>query len=166
MGKKKSAHVSDATPALKILRESGVSYDVLEYEHSATMEHGYALDTVSILGLDPGVVFKTLLVEVDGMPAVGVVPASGRLNLKAIAKAVGGKSAVMMDPSKAEKLTGYVTGGISPLGQRHRYRTVIDESAQALEHMCISGGKRTLSVLVSPANLVELCAGSFAPIGT
>lgn len=156
----------DGTPALKILRESGVEYEVIEYEHSASMEHGYALDTVSVLGLDPDVVFKTLLVEVDGSPAVGVVPASGRLSLKAIAKALGGKAATMMDPAKAEKLTGYVTGGISPLGQRNRYPTVIDESSRVHDRICISGGKRTLSVLVSPTDLAALCSARFAAIRT
>lgn len=156
----------DGTPALKILRESGVEYEVIEYEHSASMEHGYALDTVSVLGLDPDVVFKTLLVEVDGSPAVGVVPASGRLSLKAIAKALGGKAATMMNPAKAEKLTGYVTGGISPLGQRNRYPTVIDESSRVHDRICISGGKRTLSVLVSPTDLADLCSARFAAIRT
>lgn len=160
---KKSSHQS-GTPALQILDAAGVDYQLVEYEHSDVMDHGYALDTVEVLGLDPATVFKTLLAEVDGKPAVGIVPADSRLGLKALAKAVGGKNAQMMDPSKAEKLTGYVTGGISPLGQKRLFPTVIDATAQALDSMIVSGGKRTLSVSLAPADLAALTKATFAEI--
>lgn len=153
-----------ATAALEVLTKSGTEFELIEYEHSEVMERGFALDTVAVLGLDPATVFKTLLAEVDGKPAVAVVPASGSLNLKSLAKAAGGKHAEMMDPAKAQRITGYITGGISPLGQRQLYPTFIDESARALDKMSVSGGKRSLSVSLAPADLATLTKGVFAPI--
>lgn len=157
-----SAQVS--TQALVHLAQAGIDYEVIEYEHSMTMDHGYALDTAAVLGVDPDSVFKTLLVEADGKPAVAVIPASRMLNLKRIAKAVGAKSAHMMDPSKAERLTGYVTGGISPIGQKTSSPTVIDEDALIADHILVSGGKRTLSVSVAPEDLAQVTGASFAAI--
>ncbi|MCI6573895.1 MAG: Cys-tRNA(Pro) deacylase [Actinomycetaceae bacterium] len=172
MGKKKrdakNAHRTSAaagsTAALQALNAAQVAYELIEYEHSDVMEHGFALDTVAVLGLDPDTVFKTLMVEADGRPAVGIVPASHQLNLKSLAKALGAKHAAMMDPAKAERLTGYIRGGISPIGQRTLYPTVIDAAAQLLSTMIISGGKRSLSVALAPADLATLVHASFAPI--
>lgn len=167
MSKKKSGKAGKAigaTAALQALNAAGTPYELIEYEHSDVMEQGFALDTVNVLGLDPATVFKTLMVEADGKPAIGIVPASHHLNLKAIAKALGAKHAEMMDPAKAERLTGYIRGGISPLGQRHAYRTVIDAGAQELPTMIISGGKRSLSVRLAPSHLAQLTRGQFAPI--
>ncbi|MDO5061425.1 MAG: Cys-tRNA(Pro) deacylase [Actinomycetaceae bacterium] len=164
MAKKAKKPAQSGTPALQVLQESAIEYELFEYEHSATMEHGYARDTASVLGIAPEAVFKTLLVEADGQPAVGIVPASNLLNLKRIAKALGAKSAQMMDPAKAERLTGYVTGGISPLGQRKLYPTVIDETALLLDQILISGGKRTLSVKLRPADLAAVIKARFADI--
>lgn len=164
MAKKSSKKNQSGTQALRVLEASGFPYELLEYEHSMTMDKGYALDTASVLGIDPEAVFKTLMVEVDGSPAVGVVQADRLLNLKSIAKALGGKAAKMMDPAKAERLTGYVTGGISPLGQKTLYPTVIDEDALLLETMLVSGGKRSLSLKVAPTDLANLVGAIFAPI--
>lgn len=165
MAKKASQHQS-GTAALRVLDSAKIPYTLYEYEHSSTMAKGYALDTATVLDVDPETVFKTLMVEVDGRPAVGVVPASGQLNLKSIARALGAKSAKMMDRAKAERLTGYVAGGISPLGQRSLYPTVIDNSAQVREAMLVSGGKRSLSVKLSAADLAKVTGAFFAPIST
>lgn len=163
--KKASKQGRSGTPALRVLEESGVEFDLFEYEHSRIMERGYALDTARVLGVDPQAVFKTLMVEADGKPAVGIVQADRLLNLKQIARALGAKHAQMMDPSKAERLTGYVTGGISPLGQRTPARTVIDADAELRDYLVISGGKRTLSIRLAPADLADLTKAIFAPIG-
>ena len=155
---------SGATPALRELHRATITYELLEYEHSASMDHGFALDTVEVLHLDPRTVFKTLLVEADGKPVVAVVPADSHLNMKSLAKAMGAKRAEMMNADKAERLTGYITGGISPIGQRKRFPTVIDSSAQHLDRMIVSGGKRSLSVALAPQDLVRLIGAGFAPI--
>ncbi|WP_124055409.1 Cys-tRNA(Pro) deacylase [Arcanobacterium ihumii] len=162
--KKKSTHLG--TPALRALNDAGVEYELFEYEHSPVMDHGYALDTSAVLGIEPQYIFKTLLTECDGESVVAVVPASSQLNLKALAKAADAKAASMMDPSKAEKITGYVTGGISPLGQRSTLRTFIDESALELDMILVSGGKRNLSVRLGAQDLAEAINAQFAIIQT
>lgn len=164
MAKKDKKHTQSGTQALQVLAEAHVDYELFEYEHSATMEHGYALDTAAVLGVDPEAVFKTLMVEADGKPAVGVVQAARMLNLKRMAKALGAKSAQMMNPAKAERLTGYVTGGISPLGQKTLYPTVIDEDALLVGAMLVSGGKRSLSIRIRPEDLATVIQAHFAPI--
>lgn len=153
-----------STRAIEALTDAGAEFELIEYEHSPTMDRGYALDTVDVLGLDPNEVFKTLLAEADGKPVVAVVPASARLSLKALARACSAKSAIMMDPAKAERLTGYVTGGISPLGQHKQLPTFIDKSALELPRICVSGGKRTLSVLITPQALASVTNAEFANI--
>lgn len=165
MARKKSTKQGRAgTPALQVLDEHGIECEIFEYEHSRVMEQGYALDTARVLGVDPEGVFKTLMVEADGKPAVGIVQADRLLNLKQIARALGAKQAQMMDPAKAERLTGYVTGGISPLGQRTPARTVIDADAQVRDYLVVSGGKRSLSVRIAPSDLARLTDAIFAPI--
>ena len=116
------------------------------------------------MGVDPARVFKTLLAEVDGTLTVVVVPVSASLDLKALAAAVGGKRARMSDPRAAERATGYVAGGISPLGQRKRLPTVIDESAEGFETIYCSAGRRGLEVELAPADLVRLTGARLAPI--
>ncbi|MGV9182299.1 Cys-tRNA(Pro) deacylase [Arcanobacterium canis] len=160
MSKKKNG----GTPAIDVLVNTSTPHEVFEYTHSRQMSDGYALDTAQILGVDPATVFKTLLALVDGKPTVAVVPANHRLNLKSLAKATHGKRAEMMDPAVAERLTGYVTGGISPLGQHKKLPTVIDADAQELPQMIVSGGKRSISVAVAPADLASLTQATFAPI--
>lgn len=114
--------------------------------------------------MDPAKVFKTLLVDVDGSLAVGVVPVNGNLDLKSIAAALGGKKAAMADPAAAQRRTGYVLGGISPLGQRQASPTVIDASALQLESMLVSGGRRGLDIELAPADLIRLTRAVTAPI--
>ena len=109
--------------------------------------------------------FKTLLASVDGRLVVGIVPVSGQLDLKAVAAAVGGKKATMADPAAAERATGYVVGGISPVGQKRAHPTVLDDSAMALETVYVSGGRRGLDLGLSPADLVRVTGATVAPIG-
>ena len=108
--------------------------------------------------------FKTLVAEVDGTLTVGIVPVTATLDLKALAGAVGGKRARMADITAAERATGYVAGGISPLGQRKRLRTVVDSSAQEMDTMFCSGGRRGLEIELAPADLARLTGATFAPI--
>lgn len=134
------------------------------YSHDPSAA-SYGTEAAEALGMDPARVFKTLMVEVEGRLAVGVVPVSGTLDLKAFAAALGSKKAAMADPAAAERRTGYVLGGISPLGQRQSSPTVIDVSALALETMLVSAGKRGLDLEVAPADLIRLMAAITAPIG-
>ncbi len=133
-----------------------------------TYEHGsgaaYGPEAAEVLGQDPARVFKTLVAEVDGTLTVGVVPVSSMLDLKALAAAVGGKRAKMAEISDAERATGYVAGGISPLGQRKRLATVVDASAQEFPTMFCSAGRRGLEVELAPADLARLTGARFAPI--
>lgn len=124
------------------------------------------MEAAEALGIAPEKVFKTLMVEVEGRLAVGVVPVSGNLDLKAFAMALGAKKASMADPAAAERRTGYVLGGISPLGQRQSSPTVVDVSALDLGTMLVSGGKRGLDVELAPADLIRLTAAVTAAIGT
>jgi Cys-tRNA(Pro)/Cys-tRNA(Cys) deacylase len=117
------------------------------------------------MGVAPERVFKTLLADVDGKLTVAVVPVSGSLDLKALASAVGGKKAAMADPAAAERSTGYVLGGISPLGQRKALRTVIDESALEFDSVFCSGGRRGFEIELAPADLVRLTSAVTASIG-
>ena len=153
------------TPALVALQRAGVAHTIHAYEHDPAAE-SYGLEAAQALGLDPACVFKTLLAEVDGAPTVGIVPVSGQLDLKALASARGGKRARMMEVAAAERLTGYVAGGISPLGQRKALPTVVDASAQAMPTIYVSGGQRGLDIGLAPADLVSLTGATYAPIST
>ena len=126
--------------------------------------HGYGGVAAAALGVDPARVLKTLVTRVDGALTVAVVPVSGSLDLKALAAAAGGRKAVMADPPDAERATGYVRGGISPLGQRRALPTVVDESALALGTVLVSAGRRGLQVELAPADLVRLTRARTAPI--
>lgn len=158
-------HASQGTPAIAALTAAGVSFVAHPYSHDPAAA-SYGLEAAEVLGVDPARVFKTLMVDVDGRLAVGVVPVSGNLDLKAVAAALGGKKAAMADPAAAERRTGYVLGGISPLGQRQPSPTVIDESALDLETMLVSGGRRGLDLELSPADLIRLTGARTARIGT
>ncbi len=155
------------TPALDILTAAGVAFAVHEYDHTASDHFGD--ETVAALGVTPERVFKTLIASIttSGKPelVVGIVPVSGQMDLKALAAAVGAKRADMADPAAAQRSSGYVVGGISPLGQRTRLRTVVDASAMTYETVLVSGGRRGLQVELAPADLVLLTDGQVAEIG-
>lgn len=153
-----------ATPATVVLTRAGVAFTTHTYEHDPGAA-SYGHEAAEVLGLPPAQVFKTLLAEVDGRLTVAVVPVTGSLDLKALAAAVGGKRASMADPRLAERTTGYVVGGISPLGQRKSLPTVVDASAQAYDTVYVSGGRRGFDLGLAPADLVRLTAGSYAAIG-
>lgn len=149
------------TPAIKLLEKAGITHRVVSYDHDPAAS-SYGLEAVDALGLDAGTVFKTLLAAVDGdETVVAVVPVANQLDLKALAKSAGGKKAAMADPESAKRLTGYVLGGISPLGQRKRLRTFIDRSAEDLDEIHVSGGRRGLEIAIAPAALAELLSATF-----
>jgi Cys-tRNA(Pro)/Cys-tRNA(Cys) deacylase len=152
------------TPATALLAERGVAHRVHAYEHGTGAAYGP--EAARALGLDPARVFKTLVADVDGALTVGIVPVGGSLDLKALAAAVGGKRARMAEVAAAERATGYVAGGISPLGQRRRLRTVLDSSAADLPTLFCSGGRRGLEVELAPADLVRLTGALVARIAT
>jgi Cys-tRNA(Pro)/Cys-tRNA(Cys) deacylase len=154
---------SGGTPATVALTRAGVEFTVRDYEHDPRAA-SYGLEAAEALGVDAARVFKTLMAEVDGRLVVGVVPVTGHLDLKALARAVGGRKAQMADPAAAERATGYVVGGISPVGQKRPHPTVVDESA--LEHptVLVSGGRRGLDVELSPTDLVSVTDATTAPV--
>lgn len=151
------------TPATAALTRAGVAFTQHSYEHDAAAA-SYGLEAAEVLGLEPERVFKTLFTVVDGRLVVGVVPVSGQLDLKALAAAVGGKKATMADPADAERATGYVVGGISPVGQRRPHRTVLDESALGFDTVYVSGGRRGLDLGLSPVDLVRVTDATVAAI--
>ncbi len=153
------------TPALVALQRSGVDFSVHAYEHDPAAE-SFGMEAAQALGLDPATVFKTLLAEVDGAAVVAIVPVTGQLDLKALAAARGGKRARMMEVAVAERMTGYVAGGISPLGQRKALPTVIDASARALPTVYVSGGQRGVDIGIAPTDLVHLTSATYAPIAS
>ncbi|MFF2369565.1 Cys-tRNA(Pro) deacylase [Agromyces sp. NPDC058110] len=157
------ADASAGTPATLALTRAGVGFRVHAYEHDPRAA-AYGLEAAEKLGLDPDRVFKTLLASVDGSLAVAIVPVALHLDLKAFAQAVGGKRAEMADPAVAERKTGYVVGGISPIGQKTPLPTVLDESAILCETVYVSGGRRGLDLELAPDDLVAITSGSYAPI--
>jgi Cys-tRNA(Pro)/Cys-tRNA(Cys) deacylase len=159
----RAARGGAGTPATALLVKAGVAHRVLTYEHDPAAP-SYGLEAASALGVEPARVLKTLVAEVDGRLVVGVIPVDASLDLKALAAAVGGKRAAMADPAAAERATGYVVGGISPLGQRRRLDTVVDAAATGHETVLVSGGRRGLEVELAPADLVALTAARTAPI--
>lgn len=155
---------SGGTPATVALSASGAPFTVHAYEHDPRTA-SYGDEAADALGIDTTRVFKTLLADVDGTLTVAVVPVAGQLDLKALARAVGGRKAVMADPRAAERATGYVVGGISPLGQKRSHPTVVDETALAHPTIYVSAGRRGLEVELAPADLVRLTAAVTSPIG-
>lgn len=139
-------------------------FTVHAYEHDPASGLSYGDEAAAALGTSPERVFKTLVAEVDGTLTVAVVPVAGSLDLKALAAAAGGKRAAMADPAAAERSTGYVLGGISPLGQRKALPTVLDSSALAFATVFVSAGKRGLEVELAPADLRTLTSATAAPI--
>ncbi|HZM75917.1 MAG TPA: Cys-tRNA(Pro) deacylase [Candidatus Limnocylindrales bacterium] len=154
---------SQGTPATALLAKQKVAHTLHSYEVSADAPN-YGAVVAEAIGADPSRVFKTLVTDVDGALTVAIVPVTGDVDLKALATAAGGKRATMADRDVAERTTGYVRGGISPLGQRKRLPTVIDKSALDSDTIYVSAGKRGLQVQLAPADLVRLTAATVAPI--
>jgi Cys-tRNA(Pro)/Cys-tRNA(Cys) deacylase len=150
------------TPATALLTRQKIDHRLHSYQHGSGAAYGP--EAAELLGLDPARVFKTLVADVDGKLAVGIVPVSATLDLKALAAALGGRRARMAEVAAAERATGYVAGGISPLGQKKRLPTVLDASAEGLETVFCSAGRRGLEVELAPADLIRLTEGRFAAI--
>ncbi len=160
MAKQKAAAGTPATVALSAL---GLPFAAHPYEHDPAAP-SFGLEAAEALGVEPDRVFKTLLADTDLGLVVGVVPVTGMLDLKALAAAVGAKRAAMADPAVAERRTGYVVGGISPIGQKTRHVTVVDETAQLFDTVFVSGGKRGFDIELAPADLLTATAATYAPI--
>lgn len=154
---------STATPATVALTAVAIPFTAHTYAHDPAVTN-FGLEAASALGLDPDRVFKTLLADVDGRLVVGIVPVTGKLDLKALASAVGGKKATMADAAVAERKTGYVVGGISPIGQKNRHDTVIDETAELFDTIYVSGGRRGFDIELSPADLIAVTSAHVADI--
>ena len=151
------------TAATELLTRQRIAHTVHSYEHDP--RHGsYGAEAGAALGVEPGRVFKTLIADVDGGLTVGVVPVTSQLDLKALAAAVGGKKAAMADVIAAERATGYVAGGISPLGQRRRLPVVIDSSALEYPTVFCSAGRRGLEIELAPGDLVRAANATVARI--
>ncbi|MFF4228331.1 Cys-tRNA(Pro) deacylase [Streptomyces sp. NPDC001820] len=160
----KKSRKPGGTPATVALTAAGTAFTVHAYDHDPASP-SYGEEAAQALGVTPDRVFKTLVADVDGELTVAIVPVAGQLDLKALAAAVGAKRATMADPAAAERTTGYVRGGISPLGQRKPLRTVLDASASAHPTICVSAGRRGLEVELSPSDLATLTSAVLAPIG-
>ena len=141
------------TPAIVAAERAGIAFTVHEYPHNPKAA-SYGLEAAEKLGVDPARVFKTLVADVDGTLTVAIVPVEAQLDLKAL-----GKRVTMADPKLAERTTGYVAGGISPLGQRKQLPTVVDESAFGFETIHVSAGRRGLEIELSPADLLTVTGG-------
>ncbi|MCK2243919.1 MULTISPECIES: Cys-tRNA(Pro) deacylase [unclassified Crossiella] len=151
------------TPATALLVKQRIAHTLHSYEHDPRHD-SYGLEAAEALGIEPERVFKTLVAEVDGALAVGVVPVTAQLDLKALAAALGGKKAKMAAVPDAERATGYVAGGISPLGQKKRLPLVLDDSARGFETIFCSAGRRGLEVELAAADLATLTKAVLAPI--
>ena len=160
---KNSKTAGAGTPATVALTKAQVTFTTHAYEHDPAAA-SYGTEAAEAMGVPPVRVFKTLVADVDGKLTVAVVPVSGSLDLKALASAVGGKKAAMADPAAAERSSGYVLGGISPLGQRKPLRTVVDASALPFETVFCSAGRRGLEIELAPADLVRLTSATVAAI--
>ncbi|MDP3535523.1 Cys-tRNA(Pro) deacylase [Halomonas sp. M1] len=154
------------TPAINSAKRAGIVFQLHEYQHDAAAP-SYGQEAAEKLGVAVEQVFKTLVVKLDGKQlAVGIVPVSCQLGLKQIAKAAGAKKAAMAEPPEVERTTGYVLGGVSPLGQKKRLPTYIDASAQGFSTLYVSAGRRGLEIELSPNDLATLSQGCFAVLAT
>jgi len=147
--------MAKGTRAIQVLERSGAEYQIHEYvvEHDGA---SYGEVVAMALGVSPRRLFKTLVANVDGLPVVAIVPVSGQLALKKLARAAGGKHASMAEPADAQRLTGYVVGGISPLGQKRLMPTFVDSSVDDCETILVSAGRRGLQVELTPSDLIVL----------
>jgi Cys-tRNA(Pro)/Cys-tRNA(Cys) deacylase len=157
--------VATGTPATVLLTRAGVPFTLHPYPHDPRAD-GFGDEAAAALGVPPERIFKTLIASVDGTLVCAVVPVAGRLDLKALAAAVGAKRAELADPAAAARATGYVVGGISPLGQKSRLRVVLDSSASSFPTVYVSAGKRGLQVELAPEDLVRQAPAQLAAIAT
>lgn len=152
------------TPAIRAAERAGIAFEVLEYAHSRGAP-SYGLEAAAALGVPAARLFKTLIVQADANRlATALVPVSATLDLKAMADALGARRVALAAPESAERATGYVVGGISPLGQRRRLTTVIDRSVAGVARVYVSAGRRGLELALAPDDLIRLCGASLAPI--
>jgi Cys-tRNA(Pro)/Cys-tRNA(Cys) deacylase len=152
-----------STPATVALTSAGIPFTERAYAHDPA-NRNFGQEAADVLGVDPEQVFKTLMVDVDGRLVVAIVPVTGKLDLGALAAAVHGKRAVMADQSVAERKTGYLVGGISPLGQKSRHETVLDETAELFDTVFVSGGRRGFDIELAPSDLIAATSATVAAI--
>lgn len=145
------------------LENAGIAHTIHEYDRGGDL-HDFGREAADALGLDHDQVFKTLVVVADDELVVAIVPVSCQLSMKRVASAMGAKKATMCDPARAERSSGYIVGGISPIGQRKRLRTVIDETAELFDTVFVSGGKRGMDIGLAPADLIGVLEATVAPI--
>jgi Cys-tRNA(Pro)/Cys-tRNA(Cys) deacylase len=157
--------MATGTPATKLLTSAGVVYKAHEYAHDPNST-SFGLEAAEKLGVDPRRVFKTLIANVDEAFAVAIVPVSQQVSLKSLSRTLGAKRATMAEPTQAARLTGYVVGGISPLGQKRLLTTVIDQSARDFETILVSGGRRGFDIELAPGELAKLLSAVFAEIAS
>ncbi|HEX7662829.1 MAG TPA: Cys-tRNA(Pro) deacylase [Pseudonocardiaceae bacterium] len=158
---KKTAH--GGTPATVALTRADVQFELHPYDHDPRAS-SYGLEAANALGVDPARVFKTLMANLDGHLVVGIVPVAHQLDLKALARELGGSKAAMADVAAAERATGYVAGGISPVGQRRAHPTVLDSSALDHQTVYVSAGRRGLDLEIAPADLIRITSAKAGPI--
>jgi len=157
--------VATGTPATALLTRLGIAFMLHPYEHDPRAS-AYGEEAAAALGVDPARIFKTLVAAVDGRLSCAVVPVAGRLDLKAFAAALGGKRAVLAEPAAAARATGYVVGGISPIGQKGRLPVVVDESASGFATVYVSAGRRGLQAELAPDDLLRAASARYAAIST
>lgn len=167
MSKKKPQTPSIGTPAIQTLNRAGVAFNLHTFDASPSTL-GYGAAAAAALGVEPDRVFKTLMISLQGAQsptAVAIVPVTGHVSLKAVAHTLDAKRAELLDPTDAERLTGYVVGGISPFGQRRPSPTIIDRTALSWETIYVSAGRRDADVEVAPGDLIEILQATVADIG-
>lgn len=147
--------MSKTTPATQALSKAGIAFSLSTYDYDPNAER-VGLQAAEAMGVPADQVFKTLMAELDGKPICAIVPSDEEVNMKKLAAALGGKSAHMMKPPEAERLTGYKVGGISPLGQRKSVPTALDELAQLHDEIFINGGQRGLQIRIKPDDLAAV----------
>ncbi|WP_319530090.1 Cys-tRNA(Pro) deacylase [uncultured Cohaesibacter sp.] len=145
--------MSTTTPATQVLKKASIDFELVEYDYDPDADR-VGLQAAEAIGAAPSEVFKTLMIELDRKPVCAVVPSDCEVNMKKLAKAMGGKSAQMMRPTDAERMTGYKVGGISPLGQRRAIKTALDDSALGLKKIYINGGRRGYQIHITPQDLI------------
>lgn len=152
------------TPAVHAVKRAGLRFELLEYDYDPAAE-GIGLHAAQAIGREASTVFKTLIVALDsGTLVCAVIPSDARLSLKAIAAAASAKKAELADPKKAERATGYVVGGISPIGQRKPLPTFLDDSASALDEIVVNGGRRGLQMVLAPKDLIAITSADVLPL--